>query len=395
VLLLLVIAGGAAADDSLVERWDKPKRESFALAGAPPEKVAEEIRKRYGIAFEAEVKDTGPSGFEVKDAMFLEALDRFAAAQGLSLVGVPVPEELREHEQEALALVRPSRPHGKTPVAYVGPSRLSVQGLAGWTTAAPDERIRTARVFTAEGPRVGTSPLLAAWSDLEDKPEDVEQNEEASRLHVVFKWIAEPGFEELLLVRLKVAAEDDAGRALRVSPPYVFDPPDAVCADLPLNANRNFSVHFDPPSTEARAIGKMVVVMKLAQPVERSRVEFLAKDVGTTKQLGGCKVTFVEAKGVLTRFAFDGVPCIGILPTGTFASSGMERASADQIALFAYDADGQALEEAPHCGGTASGTRATYWEEWNERPARFTLEAVTKVAWREATFAFADIPLPE
>jgi len=366
LLAALALAAPTLADDALADRWDHPRRENFDIRDSSARDVAEAISKRFGVPIRCEdASATDPTAFKVTDVTFFEALDRLAAAQGLSVVGVPASEETREHSQESLALRRPARAHGATPVAYLGPSRLSVQGLAA----------RKTKVFTAEGPRVGTDPVLAAWSDL------VEED----RLHVVFKWIVEPGFEDLMLVRMKVAAEDDAGNPLRIVPRFEFvDPPGTVCSDLPLKADRNFSVYFDRPRPEARAIRELTGTVWVALPVERGEIEFRPADAGSAKQLGGCRVTFVEAKDDVLRFAFEGVPCVEISATDLLG----------RIEIVAYGADGRVVE-CSKCGGTEGEDRPTWWEEYEGPPARVVLRAITKVALREAPFAFADIPLPE
>jgi len=363
IALALAFAGIAGADEDLLQRWDHPKRETFEMKGVPPERVAEEIRKRFGTAFKLDATNVERTDFVAKDVTFLEALDGFAAAQGLFLVGVPAPEETRECH-EALALVRVDRPLGATPVAYVGPSRLSVQGLAA----------RTTWVFTAEGPRIGPSPMLAAWSDLE--------NEE--HLCVVFKWIVEPGLEDALLVRLKVAAQDDTGRDLRALPRYIFDPPHLICGELPLRANGYFHVNLPAPRAEARALRRLSGSMEVALPVERSEIAFDPRNVGDTKSLGGCQVKLVEGDGTITRFAFEGIPCKEIRQSDPV----------DQIEILGFGADGRAVEYS-RCGGTVGDGRATWWNAWDQPPSRIVLRAITKVVLREVPFAFDDVPLPE
>ena len=70
IALVLVFAGIAAGQEGLAERWDKPKRESFALEDAAPEKIAEEIRSRYGVSFEADCIGLPPLDFAAKDVTF-------------------------------------------------------------------------------------------------------------------------------------------------------------------------------------------------------------------------------------------------------------------------------------------------------------------------------------
>jgi hypothetical protein len=316
---------------------------------------------------------TGTTGLAVENATVFEALDRFAAAQRLHVVGVAAPEEKRERDQESLKLVRVDRPIGATPVAYVGPSRLSVQGVVGMIIAEGEEPVPATVVFTAERPHVGDA-LATAWPDLADE----------HHLCVVFKWMVEPGFEDLSIVRLKVAAEDDAGRRFLVLPRYVWDPPDVICVELPLKANGSFRVKLSNPATDARAIGKIACSAEVAFPVERSEVEFALQDAGTAKRLGGCRIALVAVEESVTRFEFDGLPCSEFRQTDAL----------DQIEIVAFGADGEAVESS-RCGGTVTDTKATWWEKWDEPPARVVLRAVTKVAVRNVGFSFKDIPLPE
>jgi len=357
-IALVAFAAVAAGEDTLADRWDHPVLETFDLKGMKPERVAEEIAKRRGLTLRLDPTKDEPIDFAVKDVGFFDALDRFAAAQGLHLYGVPTPEH---SGFEGLGLMRPQRRIDATPVAYIGASRLSVQGLVA----------KTARVFTVEGPRV-SGGLAGAWSDLEND----------RSLAIVFKWIVEPGLEDLILVRLKLEAQDDTGKSLKVQPSFLD--PDVVSIQLPRRANGYFRVDLSPPPSEARAIRTLSGSLQIAIPVERSEIEFRPDEVGAAKQLGGCQVTPVKTEGTVTSFDFRGLPCREI----------PEPAPSYQIRTFAYGADGHAL--ASHeCGGTEKDGREIYWEKWDEPPARVVLQAITKVALRDASFVFRDVPLPE
>ncbi|MCK6462063.1 MAG: hypothetical protein L6Q95_19445 [Planctomycetes bacterium] len=125
----LALAGAGAADDALLQQWDAPKRETFALKRMPGREAALEVRRRYGYDFECPATDAEVA-LKVKDATYFEALDRLAAGLGLFLVGVPLPEAKRGHGEAGLGLTAADGPAGPVVAAYLGPSRLSVESVS-------------------------------------------------------------------------------------------------------------------------------------------------------------------------------------------------------------------------------------------------------------------------
>jgi hypothetical protein len=371
-LLLAVLAGAARADDDLGARFDHPRRESFERKGAWAATVAEEISKRYGVPF----AHLGPAGeradFAVNDATFFEALDRLAATYGLSVVGVPGPEERRQFGQAGLAVLAPDPPLPPTPVAYAGPSRLSVQGVA----------VLRVRQCAAADP----VDEEFVWPFMDD--------DRQPHACVQLRWLTEPGFEEAAIVEiLQGSAADDRGRPLEITEP---------AGDLPVNGNSDFALRLALPAREAKAIAKLEGRMRIVLPIEQGRVEFAAKEAGATKALGGGSITLIAAANKNVSFTLVGAPCRGMQPSerGFDVRVGSEdwvQRGARTITLLAYDAEGREIGR----GGGMSSSSALFGAAWTFEieldavPDRMTFESVTRVITREFPFAFKDIPLPD
>lgn len=373
IALALAFAGLAGGDEAAVKRWDEPQRESFALTDAPPERIAAELRGRYGVPFEADVSGLPPLDFEATGVTFFEAIDRLASARNLVVAGWP-----QGVGENRLRLVRVSRSLPSTPVAYVGPTRLSVQRIsalneADWT---PDEDKRDWKEFVAGLPPEVRSALGR------DEP----------RLRITFDWTAEPGCEEAALVAWEVHGAEAGGAIDMQGPPK-----------LPLQANDSFAVDFAVPSRKVRHIAKLEGRIRVALPLRDDQVEFRAAEQGQSKVLGRAKAKLedIDESRKIVRFTIDGAPCDSLDARNSsrairVGSKGAADGRAPLLTVFAYGAGGAEI------AGTFKRTWSdvgsplkTYWIELDEAPARIVLRATVAVAFREAPFAFKDIPLPE
>jgi hypothetical protein len=374
LLATLVLGAAAEADEALVERWDKPRRESFAMKDASPQDVVREIRERYGVPVADIALDLPRMDFEAKDVTFFEALDRLAAARGLLLAG-------RAPATEPIALVRPARPLPTTPVAHVGPSRLSVRSISvlaetRWTTGEPrrtDIEEDIARILRDRG------------------------GPERPRVRVGFQWITEPGFEETSLVSWSVhSAVDDCGAEIAVT----------LRPDLPLAANDCFVAEFEKPSGKARSIAKLEGRLRVALPAREGQAEFAAGEARQWKPLGDArvKVEDVDAADGTVRLAIEGAPCAALKPcmgdldvnTHDLRVGSRSGGSSLTVTVLAYRADGAEIAgSVTRRWWDVNFPSVTYWIDLDEAPARLALRTTTVALVREAPFSFSDIPLPE
>jgi hypothetical protein len=376
LLVFATIVAPAAADEALVERWNKPRRESFAFEDELPAKVAEEVSKRFGIPFEAGGLLEVRGEFHAKDATFFEVLDRFAAAHGLLVAGWPGEAARRRAavflpRTRGLALVRPEAP-GPVPVVHMGPSRFSVSGVS---VLAERE---WARDEAEDFP--GGADLGALFNDLAAIP----------RLRIAFRWVVEPGFEDVTLVACEVRhLEDDTGTGRAV-----LRPP-----NLPCPANDEFSIDFAPPPRRARTITRLEGRLRVALPLRGSRVEFQAAEVGMTKQLGGAQLRLDDIEDATVRITLKGPPASPLMARSESPDLHVGRAStptARDLRLAAYRADGTEIAGSKgHQYTHVDGGCWTYRIDLHEPPARLVVEATTEALVREIPFAFGVIPLPD
>ena len=379
LLLVVALAGAAVADDALVRCWDSPQRESFDVKAAVTEQLVEELRTRYGVRFSFPASDTKLHDFAAKDVTFFEALDRLAALHGLVLTGAPVKATGDYGEPKPLALVRPAEGVRPIPAVFVGPSRLSVQSVSLVVTAhcAPEEE-------------EDDGHLVLGGFGQEDVP----------GLGVRLRWIVEPGFEGIGHFDLKVvAAEDDTGQPIEVGSEPSFD------LEWVRPANRDFVLRLGRPSAKAKAIRKLEGTMRVAIPVEWAKIEFLADEVGKAKELGGAKVTLdsIDPEKKAVAITLSGTPCAGLGESGypdllVGSDDHVWRGSwaGSAIKVLPYDAGGRGIQQGSEGTNTTRGD-----DKWTAKvaleavPARIAIEALVRAAVREATFSFADIPLPE
>ncbi len=362
-LALLVLAAAATADDALLERWDKPRRETFELKDAEAERVAEEIRSRYGIPVRLDVTGLQRAAFVAKDATFFDALDRFAALHAIHLAGVPGSARDRDSWETDLRLVRVDPAVTSTPAAYFGPSRFSVE---------------CASVLAVQR----CAPALPVPDDVIGLDE-----EEIPRLRLRLRWLVEPGFEEAELVEWTCAgAVDDLGGTCAPFP----DELDLAVPAVPANAR--FLVELRPPRQGAKKLARVELTVRIALPAAREEVTFDASEVGTTKKLGGARITFVKLKGTAARFVTEGslngesgTPMI-VPASNDFGI--MLRDSMGDVVLRAYSESGAEIAAVPVMAFPQQGVDLAH------APKRIVLSAVTKVAMRETTVAFTDVPLP-
>lgn len=377
VAAVAACTAAAGADEALVERWDKPRVESFALRGAPPKDVLADISARYGVAVRAAPMDLPAMDFEAADVTFFEALDRLASAHGLLVTGWPVGER-------PLALGRPGRRLPAMPVAHIGPSRLAVQSVSllaatHWTIVEPKVEIGAEDVTSA------FSRYTRDWmADLAEAP----------RMRVGFQWMTEPGFEQVALVGWDIRrAEDDTGAGIAVTVP----------PGLPLAANHSFSVDFEAPRRSARSIARLEGRMRVALPLREGEVEFKADEARRTKPLGDARVKLedVDAEGAVVRLSIEGAPCGPLKPCMAELRRHDVRVGSRaggaplSVTVIAYDADG--AEVAGSLMRTWSDVNfpsVTYWIDLERAPARIVLRSTTTALVRELPFSFTKIPLP-
>jgi hypothetical protein len=354
---MLGLAGRTAADDALVERWDRPRRETFEMKDANAERVAEEIRSRYPVSFRLKATGLQRATFVARDVTSFEALDQFAALHGIHLAGVPESGGDRDSWETDLSLVRADPATTRTPVAYFGPSRFSVE---------------CASVLAVQR----CAPALGV-------PEDQSflDEEEMPRLRLRLRWLVEPGFEEAEIVEWTCAgAIDDLGGSCA---PF---PDELDLKDQAIPANGRFLVQLRPPRGGARKLAKVELTARIALPAAREEVTFDASEVGTTKNLGGARITFVKLEGTAAGFdtdgSLDGESGTRIVP----ASWG--KPDMGNAVLRAYSESGAEIAATPVMSFPQQGVGLA------QAPKRIVLSAVTKVAVRETTVTFTDVPLP-
>jgi hypothetical protein len=377
-LVVALLALPAAADEAMADHWDKTRRESFALKKEKPLGVAVAIRMRFGFEMEFVDPPQDPMDFKQKDVTFFEAIDRLGAARGYYLVGTPQPPRRDTGDPlpgDVLSLVKPDRPLAPPVIAYMGPSRLSVESLSvlAVTFCAP--------------PR---APLvlrgLPAGLDAKIRIHLPAAREEEPRLRLSLKWIVEPGFEGAAISDLSPRlAIDDRG-----SPLVVVKPP-----RFPVPANGRF--HFDlerPAYANAKAIRKFEGTARIALPLATAEVIFQAAEAGTTKPLGGAGVKLVSIEGSTAKIALAGMPCglLGVEPQLAVGSGGA--GGIEDITLVATDAEGKEVEAGNRSAESKEGVQQLK-VEFDRPPAKFVFRAVVRIATRDTTFAFGNIPLPE
>ncbi|HEX5136212.1 MAG TPA: hypothetical protein VFY93_04510 [Planctomycetota bacterium] len=357
------LAAVAAADDALLQQWDAPRRQTFALKRMPANLVTLELRRRYGCDFD-DSKVSGELAFAARDATFFEALDQLAAALGLHVTGAPAPGGTR-----GLALARSDVPLGPAIVAYLGPSRLSVEVVSALAVrpCAPDPKPSTlAETLGHDSPDAAPRP----------------------RLRIQLRWIVEPGFEDVSLRELTLGQiEDDNGAPIDGK----------ADAHLPVAANRPFALDFAGPPPKAKAIRKLEGVARVSIPVERGEISFAAGEAGVTKHLGLASITIQEIKGESVSFEMVRTPAGTPEEDAPVIAAGRYQAMRDEppvLTVTAYDEKGVVLDGVAQ-GYARMNDRYTYKLVCEQPPARLTFQAVTKLATREAPFSFTDIPLPD
>jgi len=387
--VLGLLAAGAAAGPNLVERWDNPKRATLQVKSTDLGRILAMLTEQCGtpVAY----GHAGPAvDFEAKDLTFFEALDRLGAENRLFLVGMPVTEEEAHWGEIPLTLLRPAQPMPETPVAYMGPSRLSVESIS----------LTRVRRFAPEAPARAEGEDEGEWCYEEDG-----QEEETNRLRITLKWIVERGFEEATLAAFTLDPLVDSEGA-----------PLVPLAGLsgPLSANSRFAFDFVPGPPGRRSLGRLSGRMQVLLPAEKTDVTFLAADVGKTLRLGGSSVTLTAIDGEPSvSFTIVERPCAALAPRGedanwnspdvvirTMAADGVpwiEEAPIAAVSLFLYDAAGKEVGFGMSSEETTNGDepRWEYKFTLTAKPARVVFKAITKVETREATFAFAGLPLPE
>jgi len=376
LVALFAVTAVAGADEELVERWDKPHVESFAMKDATPQDVLKEIRTRFDVPVEYLELDLPHMDFEAKDVTFFEAIDRLASSQDLLVAGWPLGRQ-----KNRLLLVRTTRPLPATPVAHVGPTRLSVQRICAInvTEWIPEDPRQQAMDETIDKLIPGMRAYLHP-----DEP----------RLRMTFCWIAQPGCEQAALVGWEVRhAESDTGAAIDVTAP----------PELPLRANGTFSVDFAAVPRRVRSIAKLEGRIRVVLPLREGEVEFLATEQGRTKALGEASVRLddVDDLQAVVRFTVNGAPCKPLNVRNSesavrVGSTTDTEGSAPFLTVLAYREDGREIAGSLRRTWSDVGSpRKTFWIDLDEAPARLLLRTTTGVVEREMPFAFKDIPLPE
>jgi hypothetical protein len=367
--LLLALAGLAAAEDGISDRWDKPKRESFDMKSAWPEHVVEALTERYGIPFTLDAAGVERADFVAKDVTFFEALDRFAAIHGLGVAGV-TGEAPRRWGPRPLTLVRPDRKLGVVPAVYLGASRLSVQSASvlAVVRCAPGEENAT--------------------------PFHGLERPDTPRLRLTLRWMAEPGFEGAALSSWHVtAAEDDTGQRLRLTEGL----------EEPVAAGGDFAITFERPSPKAKSV-KIEGRARVMLPAERGKIEFLASEVGKTKALGAAEVTLdgIDAETKAVSLTVKGAPCAGVgaaadvdISVGTDDVHWPGRSDVNSVTMLPFDAEGTEIAMGSSMESTTDEEKSTFKIELEAVPARITFEALVRGIERDHPFSLADIPLPE
>ncbi|HEX5136211.1 MAG TPA: hypothetical protein VFY93_04505 [Planctomycetota bacterium] len=374
-LFVVVVAAAAGADEDLVERWDKPHVESFALKDATPQDVLREIRTRFGVPVGDLALDLPRMDFEAKDVTFLEALDRLAAAHGLLLRGSGFPGA------KSLSLARASRKVPPMPVCHVGPSRLSVEGISVLNaTHWGDEPLRAGGT--------DTSPVGLALDRFLNDSVDV------PRLRLWFVWMAEPDLEVALVAFAVRRVQYDAGAEASV-----LDRP-----GLPIAAGGGFSADLDAPPRSARSIAKLEGRLRVAVPLGQGEVEFKADAWQERKQLGDARVKIeaVDTDAAVVRLSLEGAPCAALKPYFTELDErvrvcvGSDNAKRMAVTVLAYRADGTEIAgRVRRVWSDVNFPTVTYWLALDEAPVRIVLRSTTTARVREAPFSFTDIPLPD
>jgi len=391
--VLGLLAAGAAAGPNLVERWDKPKRASLQVKATDLGKILAMLTEQCGtpVAYD----QVGPAvDFDAKDLGFFEALDRLGAENRLFLVGMPVTDEEATWSQTPLTLVRPAEPMPKTPVAYIGPSRLSVESIS----------VTRVRRFVPEAPARSEGEHEGEWCYEEDG-----QQEETNRLRITLKWIVERGFRDATLAACTLDPLVDSEGAPLVP---LADP--ASEHHLPLAANSVFAFDFVPGPPGRRRLTRLSGRLQVLLPAETTEITFLKADIGRTLRLGGSSVTLTAIDGE-PSFSFTLVdrPCAALAPHGEDANwnspdvvirtaggeevSWIEGARIAMVSVYLYDADGKEVGYGMSSEETGDGEEARWQYKFTltGKPAKVVFRAVTKVEAREATFAFENLPLPE
>ncbi|HEX5136213.1 MAG TPA: hypothetical protein VFY93_04515 [Planctomycetota bacterium] len=376
------LAAVAAADDALLQQWDAPKRETFALKKMPGGEAALELRKRYGYNFEFPATDDQVA-LKAKNATYLEALDLLADGLNLYLVGMAVPEGKRKFGEGGLALVKADEPMGPALAAYLGPSRLSIETVSVLAVrrCAPRGKLSVPGLPDVEGLRERIEKDMERFgTGASNRP----------RLRLELKWITEPGFDDVALTAISIIqAIDDKGQSLRP----LHDP------RLPVSANSTIELDFERPAGKVKAIRKLQGSARFAIPVDRGEVSFRVEDRGTPKTLGRAAVTVDGIESPKVTFTIVGTPS-GVLREGFVSidvgtkSDGWFPGVPADLVVVAYDAKGAEVDGHVRDASAGEG-RSTYVLELKETPAKLVFRAVTQVAARELPFLFGSIPLPE
>jgi hypothetical protein len=374
--MALAFATAAAADDALLQQWDAPKRETFALKKMPGRDAAFELRRRYGYDFDAAAAE-GDVAFKAKDVTFFEALDRLGAALDLYVTGVPVPEERRKWTEGGLALTRPETPLGPAIAVYLGPSRLSVESVS----------VLAVRRCAPEPRPTGLGDLpVRIIRDIQDFSSTAA---ESPRLRLQLRWIVEPGFDDVSLRGLSLGQVlDDKGKPvmLRREP------------RLPVSANTVLALDFPAPPPGTKAIRKLQAVARVSIPVERAELTFAPTDAGVTKQLGRASLTLEGTDGTTVRIALVGTPAglasDGLIPIAVGTSARIHDEPPD-LTVIAYDDKGAAIDGHARESSSDESGRCTYQLEYDRPPARLDFRAITKLVARDMPFTLTNIPLPE
>jgi len=376
------LASLAFADDALLQQWDAPKRETFALKKMPGSQAALELRRLYGYNFEFPATDDQVA-LKAKNASYLEALDLLADGLGLYLVGMPVPEGKRKFGEGGLAFVKADEPMGPLLAAYLGPSRLSIEAVS---------------VLAVRRCAPRAKPSVAGIPELEGLRERIEESMERTgwgassrpRLRLEFKWITEPGFDDVALTGISfIQTLDDKGQPLRP----LRDP------DLPVLANSTVNVDFERPAGKVKTIRKIQGSARFAIPVGRGEVSFGSDEKGASKTLGHSAITLDEADGSKITFTIVGTPS-GVrgeglvrIRVGTKSEVWYAGMPVDLV-VVASDARGAEVDGHMSNGHSEEG-RDTYVLEFEGTPAKLLFRGVTQVVARELPFLFGPIPLPE
>jgi hypothetical protein len=188
-----------------------------------------------------------------------------------------------------------------------------------------------------------------------------------------------PGLEdaELLQWTCEGAVDDLAGRCA----PIVAEFAPAV------SANDRFAVDLRTPREGAKKLTRVELAVRIAVPVAREEIAFDASEVGATKKLGGASVTFKKLDGTTVHCAVSG------------SLDGESGRPAIHPASWPADLGDAVVRGYSESGAEIGGAPILAFPmecvEFARAPKRIVVSAVTKLAIRQTTVVFTDVPLPK